>query len=171
MKIEQGAHVAAPQSAFCYEVVFGSRFSFFCRSSFCCLSFFCFLALDLSFFPPLSPTVCLPSVISCELAALTANVPSLRPASARLPQRRGFAPFYIGQKCHRRVSTVKQGRSGLGLEAQVAAVEAYANQNDADIVATYTEVESGKKADRPKLHEAIGHVVESEGPWSQPGFR
>ena len=52
---------------------------------------------------------------------------------------------------YQRVSTQKQGRSGLGLEAQVASVESYALQNDAEIVATYTEVESGKKADRPKL--------------------
>ena len=59
---------------------------------------------------------------------------------------------------YQRVSTARQGRSGLGLEAQVAAVEAYARQNGADIAATYTEVESGKKADRPKLHEAIGHA-------------
>ena len=59
---------------------------------------------------------------------------------------------------YQRVSTARQGKSGLGLEAQVASVESYARQNDAEIVATYTEVESGKNADRPKLQEAIGHA-------------
>ena len=59
---------------------------------------------------------------------------------------------------YQRVSTARQGKSGLGLEAQVAAVEGYAAANDAEIVATYTEVESGKNVDRPKLQEAIGHA-------------
>lgn len=48
-----------------------------------------------------------------------------------------------------RVSTQRQGQSGLGLEAQQAAVAAY------NIVASYTEVESGKRNDRPKLAEAL----------------
>ena len=43
---------------------------------------------------------------------------------------------------YQRVSTLKQGRSGLGLEAQVASVESYAQQNGTEILATYTEVES-----------------------------
>ena len=45
-----------------------------------------------------------------------------------------------------RVSTQQQGQSGLGLEAQQAAVAAYmAAQPDASMLAEYTEVESGKK--------------------------
>ena len=59
---------------------------------------------------------------------------------------------------YKRCSTARQGLSGLGLEAQAASVETFASQNDAEIVATYTEVESGRKADRPKLLEAIGHA-------------
>lgn len=55
-----------------------------------------------------------------------------------------------------RVSTKRQGQSGLGLEGQRAAVQAYAKQVGGTIVAEYVEVESGKRADRPKLHEAIG---------------
>ena len=57
-----------------------------------------------------------------------------------------------------RVSTKKQGRSGLGLEAQKADVEAFVRQHDATILAEYREVETGKKSNRPKLTEAIGHA-------------
>src|SRR5438128_75142 len=54
-----------------------------------------------------------------------------------------------------RVSTVRQGRSGLGLEAQRAAVMAYLNGGDWKIVEEYTEVESGKNSDRPALEKAL----------------
>src|SRR5687767_2981985 len=57
-----------------------------------------------------------------------------------------------------RVSTKRQGQSGLGLEGQQAAVEAFAKQHGAKIVASYTEVESGKRADRPALAQAIPHA-------------
>lgn len=57
-----------------------------------------------------------------------------------------------------RVSTKKQGQSGLGLEGQQAAVEAFAKQHNATIVQSYTEVESGKRSDRPSLAQAIGHA-------------
>jgi DNA invertase Pin-like site-specific DNA recombinase len=58
-----------------------------------------------------------------------------------------------------RVSTEKQGRSGLGLDAQKAAVESYARSVDAVIVAPpYVEVESGKRSDRPKLAAALSHA-------------
>lgn len=58
-----------------------------------------------------------------------------------------------------RVSTAKQGASGLGLEAQREAVEAYlrANNGSAQLLAEYVEVESGRKADRPQLQEALAH--------------
>lgn len=54
-----------------------------------------------------------------------------------------------------RVSTAKQGSSGLGLEAQQRAVRDYLNGGDWKLVAEVTEVESGKSADRPKLDEAM----------------
>jgi len=54
-----------------------------------------------------------------------------------------------------RVSTEKQGKSGLGLEAQRAAVEAYLNGGSWKLQAEFTEIESGKRADRPKLAEAV----------------
>ena len=54
-----------------------------------------------------------------------------------------------------RVSTQKQGRSGLGLEAQQKAVDDYLNGGDWHRLADYTEIESGAKNSRPKLLEAI----------------
>ncbi len=54
-----------------------------------------------------------------------------------------------------RVSTAKQGASGLGLEAQQEAVRAYLNGGQWKMVAEHTEVESGKKNDRPALAEAL----------------
>src|SRR5262245_8795599 len=54
-----------------------------------------------------------------------------------------------------RVSTDKQGQSGLGLEAQKAAVEQRLNGGRWQIVAEFIEVESGKRASRPQLDAAI----------------
>ena len=50
-----------------------------------------------------------------------------------------------------RVSTDRQGNSGLGLEAQRAKVEAMASERGALIAAEFVEVESGRKSDRPQL--------------------
>jgi DNA invertase Pin-like site-specific DNA recombinase len=54
-----------------------------------------------------------------------------------------------------RVSTEKQGRSGLGLEAQQKAVRDYLNGGSWDLCSEIVEVESGKNSDRPKLQEAL----------------
>jgi DNA invertase Pin-like site-specific DNA recombinase len=54
-----------------------------------------------------------------------------------------------------RVSTAKQGRSGLGLEAQQAAVQTYLNGGRWKLIAEFTEVESGKRKDRPQLAAAL----------------
>jgi len=56
-----------------------------------------------------------------------------------------------------RVSTRKQAASGLGLEAQRAAVAEYAAKAGGRVVAEYVEVESGKKAARPELASALSH--------------
>ncbi|HUE15043.1 MAG TPA: recombinase family protein [Planctomycetaceae bacterium] len=61
-----------------------------------------------------------------------------------------------------RVSTKRQGESGLGLEGQRASVEAYATRIGAAIVAEFTEVESGKRSDRPELAAAIGYARRSK---------
>jgi DNA invertase Pin-like site-specific DNA recombinase len=57
-----------------------------------------------------------------------------------------------------RVSTDKQGRSGLGIEAQREAVERYLNGGDWKLVAEYVETESGRKPQRPKLTAALAHA-------------
>lgn len=63
------------------------------------------------------------------------------------------APRYVA---YYRVSTMQQGRSGLGLEAQQAAVEQYVAQHGGTLIAPpYQEVESGKRADRPQLALAL----------------
>jgi DNA invertase Pin-like site-specific DNA recombinase len=54
-----------------------------------------------------------------------------------------------------RVSTARQGKSGLGIEAQRQAVATYLNGGDWRIVGEFTEVESGKRADRPELDKAL----------------
>mgnify|MGYP003684209775 FL=1 len=53
-----------------------------------------------------------------------------------------------------RVSTDRQGRSGLGLEAQREAVTSYISGRG-EMLAEYTEIESGKKHDRPALTDAL----------------
>lgn len=54
-----------------------------------------------------------------------------------------------------RVSTDKQGRSGLGLEAQRTAVSAYLTGGAHQHLEEFLEVESGRKADRPELTRAL----------------
>jgi DNA invertase Pin-like site-specific DNA recombinase len=56
---------------------------------------------------------------------------------------------------YQRVSSDKQGRSGLGLEAQQAAIAAHAAHTKATIIASFTEVESGRNNTRPALAEAL----------------
>jgi len=54
-----------------------------------------------------------------------------------------------------RVSTARQGKSGLGLEAQREAVSNYLNGGRWTLVAEIIEVESGKRNDRPQLAKAL----------------
>lgn len=61
-----------------------------------------------------------------------------------------------------RVSTRRQGASGLGLEAQKASIEAYAAQRHGRVVETFIEVESGKLNDRPQLTKAL-HLAKVTG--------
>jgi hypothetical protein len=59
--------------------------------------------------------------------------------------------------CYSRVSTVRQGHSGLGLEAQQTALLRFLPRN-AVRVADYVEVESGRKSARPQLLAAIAQA-------------
>lgn len=56
---------------------------------------------------------------------------------------------------YERVSTARQGRSGLGLEAQRKAIDAFAALKNARVLGRFTEVESGRKNDRPELEKAL----------------
>src|SRR6516165_7734601 len=60
----------------------------------------------------------------------------------------GFLAYY-------RVSTQRQGKSGLGIEAQRQAVATYLNGGNWRIVGEFVEVESGRRVDRPKLDKAL----------------
>lgn len=62
--------------------------------------------------------------------------------------RGGFVAYY-------RVSTRKQGKGGLGIAAQREAVARYLNGGNWEIIAEFTEVESGRKKDRPELAKAL----------------
>ena len=60
-----------------------------------------------------------------------------------------------------RVSTSKQGESGLGLKAQKEAVKIFLN--GADLIAEFTDIESGKNNQRPELLKAINTCLECSG--------
>ena len=63
---------------------------------------------------------------------------------------------YIG---YTRVSTDRQSHSGLGLSAQTEAIARHVGNNQ--LLATYTETESGRRSDRQQLHKAINHTRRS----------
>lgn len=64
-----------------------------------------------------------------------------------LPAPTSYVPYY-------RVSTARQGQSGLGLEAQRAAVAAFVG-DPSQLLGEFVEIESGKKNQRPQLLAAI----------------
>ena len=57
-----------------------------------------------------------------------------------------------------RVSTARQGASGLGLDAQREAVRLFASSRRLHLLAEYVEVESGKNDARPELAAALAHA-------------
>src|SRR3984957_14232079 len=66
-----------------------------------------------------------------------------------------------------RVSTAQQGKSGLGIEAQRLALDAFAKANGFEIVAEFVEVETGKGSDaierRPQLNAALAKARREKG--------
>jgi len=56
---------------------------------------------------------------------------------------------------YRRVSTDRQGRSGLGLEAQQMSVLGYVTSAQGLLIGEFTEIETGKRRDRPQLNAAL----------------
>lgn len=73
--------------------------------------------------------------------------------------KKGYMMRYVA---YYRVSTQEQGRSGLGLAAQEQAVRAHVRARGAELVAEFTEVESGRNADRPQLKRARALAIKSK---------
>jgi DNA invertase Pin-like site-specific DNA recombinase len=67
-----------------------------------------------------------------------------------------------------RVSTGKQGKSGLGIEAQRTAIARFAAAEGLDVLSEFLEVESGKGSDaldrRPRLSEALAKARKAKAP-------
>ncbi len=63
---------------------------------------------------------------------------------------------------YERVSTARQGSSGLGLAAQRTSIESFAASRKAEVIARFTEVESGKSSNRPELRNAL-HLAKVTG--------
>jgi len=67
-----------------------------------------------------------------------------------------------------RVSTARQGKSGLGIEAQKAAVQRFAEAEGIDLIGQHVEVETGKGADaldrRPELGRALARTRKAKCP-------
>lgn len=61
-----------------------------------------------------------------------------------------------------RVSTDRQGKSGLGIEAQTASVQEFAKFKQWELVGEFTEIESGKKNNRPQLQEALKQCLKQK---------
>ena len=62
-----------------------------------------------------------------------------------------------------RVSTTRQGQSGLGIDAQRNAVADYLSRSGGELLAEFVEVESGSKKARPILVNSISHARENGG--------
>ena len=70
---------------------------------------------------------------------------------------------------YHRVSTAAQGRSGLGLDAQRAAVQAFAKAEGFDIVESFTEIETGKGSRRARAPAGTQGGVEGGEEAQVPG--
>lgn len=76
-----------------------------------------------------------------QVAASSAMRPALQPSQRFI--------------AYERVSTARQGASGLGLEAQRNSIDAFAASRTAEVIARFTEVESGRNPNRPELAKAL----------------
>lgn len=59
-----------------------------------------------------------------------------------------------------RVSTQRQGQSGLGLEAQQAQIQTCIS--DGELINSFTDIESGRKANRPELDKALAYCKKED---------
>jgi len=82
--------------------------------------------------------------------------------------RNGDEAQMVNAVAYYRVSTARQGRSGLGVEAQKAAVKRFAEAEGFDLIAEHVEVETGKGADaldrRPRLAAALAQARKAKCP-------
>ena len=72
------------------------------------------------------------------------------------PHQGRYAAYY-------RVSTGRQGASGLGLAAQQQKVEEFLDGGRWQLTASFTEVESGRRGDRPELAKALAYCRRHKG--------
>ena len=91
---------------------------------------------------PLPPVPMPPTLPRAPLSVVVSGLAAAVPAALR------FVAYY-------RVSTDRQGKSGLGLEAQRVAVAKYVAGAGGVVAAEFEEVESGKRNDRPQLAAAL----------------
>ena len=63
---------------------------------------------------------------------------------------------------YHRVSTARQGASGVELEAQTRAITDYTMSKQATVIASFREIESGKSERRPELQKAL-HLCKVTG--------
>src|SRR5439155_610167 len=103
--------------------------------------------------PAFSIVICWPRIfdMACSVMREIASVgpPLLYFVGGHLPAHQGKFVAYF------RVSTDRQGRSGLGLDVQRKSVLDYLDGGRWSLVAEFTEVESGKHNDRPELLRAL----------------
>lgn len=73
----------------------------------------------------------------------------------------GWASQMPGTRCvaYYRVSTTRQGRSGLGLDAQREAIRLHLSASGGELLGAYTEVESGRRSHRSEPAKRFGLVV------------
>ena len=64
--------------------------------------------------------------------------------------------------CYFRVSTQRQGQSGLGLEAQQSTVQEFLNSFNGESIQDFIEVESGRKSNRPQLDLALAYAKKNK---------
>jgi DNA invertase Pin-like site-specific DNA recombinase len=88
-----------------------------------------------------------------QLSIVGIVAPAIRTIGENIMQH--AQPRYVA---YFRVSTQKQGRSGLGLDAQKQAVKDFFQQFGGELVAEYMEVESGKRPDRPEFTKAADYA-------------
>lgn len=100
------------------------------------------------------------------MKATTKPTSSKRSSATSVATKRRSSTHHVDGRprlvAYLRVSTAKQGQSGLGLEGQQTAIDAYAQQKGALVLHTFTEVESGKLNERPELVKAV-HMAKVTG--------